>query len=256
MKRTPLKSYSPLKRKGFVRKSGGRVVKACVVCGSEFLVYRYRALSARVCSRKCNGLHLRNRVPRVCENCGKQFETVPSQLRARKTNAKYCSRRCSFDKMITDTASKPIKDKYGRTGRMADKKWQAAVREKDNYTCQRCGKYEQYIHTHHVAPRSRRPDLRNDISNGKCLCNSCHSWVHEHPAEAVALGLLSGATYELARKKLRGAAHPGAKLTERDVVNIRARLAAGERCVVLASEFGVDRNHIHGINIRRTWRHI
>lgn len=43
-------------------------------------------------------------------------------------------------------------------------------------------------HAHHVLPRSRGgPDtLENLVS----LCGPCHVWVHGHPDEATALGLL------------------------------------------------------------------
>ena len=130
------------------------------------------------------------------------------------------------------------------------------MREKDQYACQRCGKVEKYIHTHHVAPRGRRPDLRHDVNNGKCLCNSCHSWVHEHPIEATACGLLSGDSYELARKKLQGEAHGCAKLNESQVKAIRARYENGESSPGLAAEFYVTRERIHSIIVRRVWKHI
>jgi len=94
---------------------------------------------------------------------------------------------------------------------MADKQWKEAVRLKDNFTCQRCGVQQVYIHAHHVAPRARRPDLKYEISNGKCLCNGCHTWVHGHPIEAKEAGLLSGETYELVRKTLSREEHPMAK---------------------------------------------
>lgn len=87
--------------------------------------------------------------------------------------------------------------------RKADLDWKNAVREKDNFTCQRCGLYDKYIHTHHVASRARRPDLRHDITNGICLDAICHMWVHHHPAEAEKLGLLSGAKYEKDRLRER-----------------------------------------------------
>lgn len=82
----------------------------------------------------------------------------------------------------------------------AEKVWQRTVRERDNYTCRRCGKYDKYIHAHHIAPRSRRPDLRLDPDNGICLDTPCHMWVHDHPIEATEQGLLSDETYEKARR--------------------------------------------------------
>lgn len=82
-----------------------------------------------------------------------------------------------------------------------ERKWKKAVRERDGYTCQRCFRSSPYIHAHHIAPRSRRPDLKLEVSNGVCLCHLCHLWCHSHILEATALGLLSTATYELAQKE-------------------------------------------------------
>ena len=45
------------------------------------------------------------------------------------------------------------------------------------------------VHLHHVHRRSQGGS--NDPSNLRFLCATCHRWVHEHPAEAVAAGLLA-----------------------------------------------------------------
>jgi predicted restriction endonuclease len=78
------------------------------------------------------------------------------------------------------------------------------VRERDDYTCQfpGCGYQSKHIDVHHVAKRSRRPDLRFDVSNGLCLCRKHHSWTDYHHDEAVRMGLLDITRYELAMKEL------------------------------------------------------
>jgi len=79
--------------------------------------------------------------------------------------------------------------------------WSRAVRERDDYTCQMTGVRDKAnMVAHHVAPRSRRPDLKYDISNGITLTHYAHEWVHQHPIEATELGLLSSETYEAAHK--------------------------------------------------------
>lgn len=174
----------------------------CRHCGKEFLTYSYLMGTAKFCSRDCwYAYNTKTKtVIRICKICGASFTTTPGVLRISKNKATYCSRKCRGTAQTQAALSVPQK---GRGNRLADQKWKIAVREKDDNTCQRCGVVQKYIHTHHVATRSRRPDLKHDVSNGKCLCNSCHTWVHHHPIEAVALGLLSEATYELAatRKK-------------------------------------------------------
>lgn len=80
--------------------------------------------------------------------------------------------------------------------------WSKAVRERDGYTCQMTGIRDVKRNiAHHVAPRSRRPDLRLDVRNGITLTPEAHQWVHDHPIEATAQGWLSDATYEAAQKQ-------------------------------------------------------
>jgi len=55
------------------------------------------------------------------------------------------------------------------------KLWRKAVFEKDNYTCQICGKPSNGdIEADHIKPFSLYPELRFAINNGRTLCKSCH----------------------------------------------------------------------------------
>lgn len=182
-------------------KEDGRITKICKACKKEFNVYPYRRESAKTCSFRCSGKLKAKKIKRLCKNCGKVFYKAPSQFKYYKGAGKYCSRKCNYEGMVIETAKKPIKDKYGRSGRKADKIWQKAVREKDKSICQRCGIYQKYIHTHHIATRARRPDLRHSITNGMCLCGRCHSWVHNNVKESTKLGFLSTEKYEARTKQ-------------------------------------------------------
>jgi len=62
-----------------------------------------------------------------------------------------------------------------------------AAKERDDYTCQRCGKQERgsIMHGSHVYPVSSGNLLRWDIMNIKALCYGCHlQWWHLNPLEA------------------------------------------------------------------------
>ena len=79
----------------------------------------------------------------------------------------------------------------------ADREWRTAILERhggwcflrgvDPGTFDHCG---GPVDAHHIAAKGRWPELRHVLSNGVALCRMHHEWVHNHPREARALGLL------------------------------------------------------------------
>ena len=53
--------------------------------------------------------------------------------------------------------------------------WRKGVMERDDYTCQCCGKRGGNLHAHHKYNFSTYVDLRYDVDNGVTLCEQCHS---------------------------------------------------------------------------------
>lgn len=67
-------------------------------------------------------------------------------------------------------------------------KSRALVRERDRDQCARCtGRGSEW---HHRRSRSVRDEHRHCACNGVWLCHTCHAWVHAHPFDARALGLI------------------------------------------------------------------
>jgi hypothetical protein len=56
--------------------------------------------------------------------------------------------------------------------------WTKAVYNRDNHTCQHCGKNHCKVHAHHIKAAKDYPDLRYDLANGICLCAECHKKEH------------------------------------------------------------------------------
>jgi predicted HNH restriction endonuclease len=54
--------------------------------------------------------------------------------------------------------------------------WTKEILERDNYTCQKCGRrFEKiFLHAHHIKPISKYPSLALDALNGITLCKNCH----------------------------------------------------------------------------------
>lgn len=59
------------------------------------------------------------------------------------------------------------------------KQWRTLVYERDNYTCQCCGKRGEKLNAHHVIPFASCEESRYDVNNGITLCEQCHDSTKE-----------------------------------------------------------------------------
>ena len=187
---------------------------------------------AKFCSRKCTTEYQWSKRPegnRVCITCGKHFRTNPAYIKRRKKAGLYCSRKCFFQRIKPEKEITTIR--YG---------WADAVRERDNYTCWRCGYYNKNNHAHHIATRARRPDLKLDIDNGMTLCMSCHGWVHYHPKEAAKQGFLISGKYPSPREKIRIGS---INYYDKKVCKNRTQKCSIEGCNRPYSALGLCKNH-------------
>lgn len=110
---------------------------------------------------------------------------------------------------------------------------------------------------------SRDQQVMHSCHNRPC-CNPQHLSVGtsaENMRQVVERRLANGFVPKSALKRpgtghTKGEAHVNAKLTEAQVIEIRARRAAGEKAKDLGREFGVSGTTISAIHRRRKWRHV
>jgi hypothetical protein len=128
-------------------------------------------------------------------------------------------------------------------------------RAKSGYGCIRlCG--QRFAH------RASYVAFKGQIPDGLHVCHSCdvrecvnpsHLWLGT-PLENIRDCIKKGRARKVPR---RGERHHKAKLTELDVLSIRARCAAGSATRLdLAREYGVDKTLIGFIVNRKIWAHI
>lgn len=65
------------------------------------------------------------------------------------------------------------------------RRWRVAVFEKNNYTCQRCGKTNCYLVAHHIKFWVDFPKFRYKVDNGITLCKECHKIFHKNHYEKI-----------------------------------------------------------------------
>lgn len=64
-----------------------------------------------------------------------------------------------------------------------DRLFSLAVRTRDNYTCQKCGKQHKHVQCAHIFSRSNL-SVRWEMRNAITMCYFCHlQWAHRQPVE-------------------------------------------------------------------------
>ena len=79
---------------------GGVTIHTCQQCGKE---YSYPARKSKYCSKECMGKARERKVLKVCENCGKEFETH----KAYEKRVICCSTDCKYE-LIIKKSNKPV----------------------------------------------------------------------------------------------------------------------------------------------------
>jgi 5-methylcytosine-specific restriction endonuclease McrA len=124
-----------------------------------------------------------------CVYCGKWYMPTHEEVRHRlaainsldKGEARlYCSENC---KRACPTYGQRVYPKGFKhvSSREVNPYLRQMVLERDNWTCQICGKTvkEAELHVHHMDPVTQNPMFQNDANSCITLCKGCHQMVHK-----------------------------------------------------------------------------
>ena len=126
-----------------------------------------------------------------------RLKAINGQLSGNRNsnNYLYCSQECKDDCPVYRTIKDPVEKKSTskksscRTNNMQEE-LRELVLERDNYTCQKCGRSlddnpELQLICHHIIPIKVDPSLASDMDNCQTLCEDCHKEVHKIPGCAL-----------------------------------------------------------------------
>ena len=146
----------------------------------------------------------------LCNSCSKKGKPKSAQhaanISASKTGktrkpfsdehkARMGAGQRAYKKLVRDAYTEMYGDKYKFAG-FYFSDWSKQVKERDNYTCQKCAKVAEgnFINAHHIVPKCYFMARALDIDNGCTLCTGCHQQVHGELDTYVLKGVKFSAT--------------------------------------------------------------
>lgn len=197
------------------RKKAKRVIFNCDNCGKRCsqIKAQYNQAKHHFCNHKCMG-EWRNKQPSkakvqyICKECGIEFERFRSV-----GTGDFCSNSCKSSYWGKRNSSfyidgrTPLRFLIKNSSKYDN--WRLFIMDRDNYTCQECGKTNCKLHVHHRVGFSELFDsfMKNNsdeknkdkllenamkykpfwnVNNGKTLCIVCHK--EKHPEINFNLG--------------------------------------------------------------------
>lgn len=133
--------------------------KCKCVCGIEKIIF---------------GAHLRNG---NTKSCGCLNRERVSEANSGKNNSNYGK---DFSGLNNPNYNPNITNEERQRGRFYPeyREWHKAIFERDNYTCQCCGRCGGNLVAHHLESYNNNPELRTLLENGIILCEECHRNFH------------------------------------------------------------------------------
>lgn len=208
----------------------------------------------------------------TCPNCGTVFAVKPSQSERRR----FCSKPCQGAWQSAHNTGPNNHAWQGGCAPYYGPTWRPAMRaaRARDKVCQHCGKSPtelgKALDVHHLVPFRAfglaRHAKANDLANLVSYCSLCHlavEWETNRKDPAYARWG-DHATLDARPQRAtpyfpeqRGTDHPRARLSDQDIMTIRADFAAHKATQIeLADRYGVKQAHISGIVLGKSWKHL
>ena len=149
------------------------IIAICKDCGNIRLLkfQDYRDL-CKSCILKRRNITEKQRKIVSCSQIGRKH-TEESKRKMRENHIDvFGSNNPNWNPNLTST-DREIDRKYPEYT-----KWRKEIYERDNYTCQICGKIGGILNAHHIEGYAKNPSLRTTLSNGITLCEKHHKDFH------------------------------------------------------------------------------
>jgi hypothetical protein len=211
------------------------MAKICNTCRKEkdfSQFYSYRVQHS--CISCLNEIRRNKYKKSICRHCSLEFRP------GIEGRYKFCEEKCRF-------LSKVKKEESGCWI------WQAS-KNNTGYGCFVFGGKKSGL-----AHRASYKLFKGELPDSMGILHSCHvplCVAPDHLRSGTQLENNQDTKNAGREKKLKGSDHPLAKITEKDVLEIRDLAHKGESFLIIGQMFGFGRNHIRKIVKREIWKHV
>lgn len=242
-----------------------KIIKQCIKCNKRYSLPPSMAnkKSNKFCSKFCNGTHYQ-KIIKNCEICQKEFKVKPFN---NKRGAKYCSRNCSsigkafWEKSTLDKKIENAKKRFEKhviKGENPNDCWGWNGKKMNNgYATLAFGKQRILIHRlSYIIHIGKIPDGLQ--INHRCDNRICSNFLH------LMLGTQFMNMQDMVQKgrqakntgRFIGEKNPKAKLSEKQVIEIKKLLKMGVSQKNIGEKYSVDTRIINFINTGKSWKHV
>ena len=155
------------------------IYRSCLKCSKPVYIKPYQLKTKKYCSKPCmyawfkeTGIHVGTNNSFYGKKHSEATKQYWSEIRRGKPNYKIRGSNSPFWRGGVSQVNRTERENIMRS--LEYRSWRRNVFERDDYTCQICGKRGGELNADHIKSFALYPELRFDLSNGRALCIPCH----------------------------------------------------------------------------------